>query len=76
MPWKALDQMCSRSALGQEPRKVLDEIDQIQTVEAVLPTRCGKEIRKCCVTRPTEHQAILLQKLGLRMPRSLEAVKM
>jgi hypothetical protein len=31
----------------------------------ILPTRCGQKIRKRCVTKPTEHQAILLHKLGL-----------
>jgi len=30
--------------------------------------RAGPEIRKRCVTRPTDHQAILLQRLGLRLP--------
>jgi hypothetical protein len=29
-------------------------------------------IRKRCVSRPTEHQAILLQRLGLLLPAALE----
>lgn len=70
--WKTLGQMCSRCGLGDEPRKVLQEIGRIQSVDVVLPTRCGIEIRKRCVTRPTEHQSILLFKLGLDLPRSLD----
>jgi hypothetical protein len=31
----------------------------------VLPTRNAVEIRKRCISRPTEHQAILLQHLNL-----------
>jgi transposase len=69
--WKTLGQMCSRRGLGDEPRKVLEEIGRIQAVDVVLPTRCGVEIRKRCVARPTEHQAILLFKLGLDLPRSM-----
>jgi hypothetical protein len=53
---------------------VLDEIAAIQTVDVILPTRCGRKIRKRCVGKPTEHQAILLHKLGLTLPRSLEVV--
>jgi hypothetical protein len=37
-------------------------------LDVVLPTRQGVEIRKRCVTRPTDHQSILLQHLGLRFP--------
>jgi hypothetical protein len=57
--------------LGQEPRKVFDELRQIQMVGVVLPTRSGVEIRKRCISRPSEHQAILLDRLGLRLPQSL-----
>jgi hypothetical protein len=39
-----------------------------------LLTRCGQTIRKRCVGRPTEHQAILLHKLGLTLPRNLEVI--
>jgi transposase len=73
--WKTLGQMCKAAGLGDEPRKVLDEIAAIQTVDVILPTRCGRQIRKRCVGKPTEHQAILLHKLGLRLPRTLETVE-
>ena len=72
--WKTLGQMCQAAGLGDEPRKVLDEIAAIQTVDVILPTRCGRQIRKRCVGKPTEHQAILLHKLGMTLPRSLEVV--
>jgi hypothetical protein len=74
--WKTLGQMCKSAGLGDEPRKVLDELSAIKTVDVILPTRSGPEIRKRCVSRPTEHQAILLYKLGLTMPTSLETRQM
>jgi transposase len=70
--YKTLGQMCSAAGLGDEPRKVLAEIAAVQAVDVVLPTRDGVEIRKRCVTRPSEHQQILLWKLGLTLPQSLE----
>jgi transposase len=59
--WKTLAQMCQHAGLGQEPRRVFEELAKIQLVDVVLPTRQGVEIRKGCITRPTDHQAILLQ---------------
>ena len=70
--WKALGQMCHAAGLGDEPRKVFEEIAQIRTVDVVLPTRGGPELRRRCVAEPTKHQAILLQRLGLALPSNLE----
>jgi transposase len=70
--WKTLAQMCRQAGLGDEPRKVFAQLHQIQIVDVVLPTRLGVEIRKRCISHPTEHQAILLQRLGLQLPATLE----
>ena len=70
--WKTLEQLCRRAGLGDEPRRIFSEIANVRSVDIVLPTRDGREIRKRCVVRPTEHQAILLQRLGLRLPSHLK----
>ena len=74
--WKTLAQRCQRAGLGDEPRKVLDELKAIQLVDVVLPTKKGVELRRRCVSRPTQHQAILLQRLGLRLPSNLKMAEM
>jgi transposase len=66
--WKTLAQLCRQAGLGDEPRRVLNELAEIRLVDVVLPTRDGIEIRQRCVTRPTEHQQILLDRLQLRLP--------
>ncbi len=70
--WKALGQLCARAGLGEEPRTVLEELAQLRVVDVVLPTRGGPELRRRCVAEPTKHQAILLQRLGLALPKHLE----
>jgi len=70
--WKTLGQMCLRAGVGHEPRRVFDELARIKAVDVVFPTRSGVEIRRRCVTRPTDHQAILLQHLGLNLPSNLK----
>lgn len=74
--WKTLAQFCHRAGLGDEPRKVLEELKRIQLVDVVLPTKEGVEIRKHCVSRPTKHQTILLERLGLQLPKSLKMAEM
>lgn len=69
--WKTLGKMCQAAGLGDCPRKVFDTLAQLRTVDVVLPTRQGVEIRRRCVERPDAHQAILLQRLGLHLPESL-----
>ena len=70
--WKTLAALCDRAGLGHEPRRVLEELSQIQSIDVVLPTREGVEIKKRCITKPSEHQAILLDHLGLALPSSLQ----
>jgi transposase len=74
--WKTLAQACRTSGLGDEPRKVLDEIAQIKLVDVVLTTQEGTQIRRRCVVKPEPHQAVLLHKLGLRLPKQLRTTEM
>jgi len=69
--WKSLTQFCKLNGLGNEPRKVIRELAQIKVTDVVLPTRSGHEVRLQCVTKPEPHQQILLQKLGLKLPKRL-----
>ena len=73
--WKTLAGMCQRAGLGDEPRRVFDELSRIRLVDVLLPTRCGITLRQRCVSRPTDHQAILLHRLGLHLPERLETTE-
>ncbi len=70
--WKTLAAMCRHAGLGHEPRQVFEVLSEIVLVDVLLPTRNGIVLRKRCVSRPTEHQAILLQRLGLCLPAALK----
>ena len=69
--WKCLAQMCKRAGLGNEPRKIIDELRRIKLTDVILPTRNGTEIKLQCVSNPDAHQRILLQHLRLNMPKRL-----
>jgi len=70
--WKTLQQMAQAGGLGDEPRRIFEELGKISLVDVVLPTRKGPEIRRRCVRRPTDHQAILLARLAMALPRQLK----
>ena len=69
--WKCLAQICKQNGLGNEPRKILDEIKHIKLTDVILPTRKGVEIRLHCVSNPEPHQKILLHRLKLHIPSRL-----
>ncbi len=48
--WKTLGQCCHRAGLGDEPRRMFDELARIKLVDVLLPTRAGPVIRKRCVS--------------------------
>jgi transposase len=70
--WKTLAALCRQAGLGGEPRLVFESLSELSLVDVVLPTRSGTMIKKRCLSQPTQHQLILLQRLGLRLPSSLQ----
>jgi hypothetical protein len=71
--WKTLEQWQRRAGLGNSPRTILAEIGRIQSTDVVLPLADDprRELRIRCVVRPDKAQAMLLDRLGLRLPERL-----
>jgi transposase len=71
--WKTLEQWQRRAGLGHSPRTILEEIGRIQSTDVVLPLADDptRELRIRCVVRPDPAQAMLLDRLGLRLPERL-----
>jgi transposase len=71
--WKTLEQWAQRAGLGHCPRTLLAELGQLRSADIVLPTAelRPRELRLRCVVRPDRAQALLLDRLGLRLPTRL-----
>ena len=67
--------MCKAAGLGNEPRKVIDELGGIKMVDVVLPTKSGVELRRRCISQPTRAQAVLLERLKMRLPTAATVQK-
>jgi transposase len=70
--WRCFGQMCRQAGLGDEPRKIIEEIKKLQLNDVVLPTRKGVDIRLRCVTMPEPELATILHKLKLSPPKRLK----
>ena len=72
--WRTLQQWMQGCGLGTAPRKLLEEMAEIRSLDIVLPTGAGKDIRLRTVSRPEQHLAILLQKLDLLLPNKPKSI--
>jgi transposase len=68
---KTLEGWSKKAGLGNSPTTLLEELARIQSTDVVAPTTDGRSIRLRCVVRPDKAQAILLQHLGLTLPKRL-----
>jgi hypothetical protein len=73
--WKTLGQWMRHAGLGDAPRTLLAEFAKIKSGDVVLAAQgAGGEartIRLRCVTEPDAAQKVLLNRLGLTLPRRL-----
>ena len=66
--WRALEQWMQAKGLGTCARQLLLELDELRSLDVVLPTREAGEIRLRVVARPDKPLAELLAHLGLELP--------
>ena len=60
---KIQSQLCDKAEFGSEPRRVLAELSDIRSLDVVLPSGSSAEIRTRCISKPTDHQQIQMEKL-------------
>jgi transposase len=69
--WKTFALKCKNAGLGDEPRRVIEEINRIAMADVVLTTKQGQELKIRTVIKPDKPTAYLLHKLGWRLPERL-----
>jgi hypothetical protein len=66
--WRTLQQWMDCSGLGTAPRKLLEELREITSLDMLLPTRDNKSIRLRVVSTAPSGLKIMLQRLKLPLP--------
>jgi transposase len=72
--WRTLQHWMQSCGLGTAPRKLLEEMAEVRSLDVVLPTHAGKNLRLRTVCRPEKHLAILLEKLQLPLPTKPKSI--
>jgi len=67
--WRVLEQWMASKGLGTCARQLLKELDELHSMDVVLPTDSGVELRLRVVAQPEKELAQLLAHLGLGLPQ-------
>jgi transposase len=72
--WRTLQQWMAGAGLGTAPRKLLEELREIRSLDVVLPSN-GTTIRLRTVSKPPQPLRMLLHRLGLPLPNQSKIVE-
>ena len=72
--WRTLQQWMKTSGLGTAPRKLLEEMREIKSLDVLLPTR-EKTIRLRVAATPSPELKILLQRMKLLLPNRPKVIE-
>jgi len=72
--WRALEQWMGAKDLGTCARQLLHELDQLHSMDVLLPVRDRGDVRLRVVARPEKPLAQLLAHLDLALPNSPKIV--
>ena len=70
--YRTLSQWMQRAGLGNSPRKLIEELANLQSMDVILPIQDGPELKLRCVSQPEKSQQILLDKLKIYPPKRLK----
>ncbi len=73
--WRTLEEWMRGCGLGNSPRKLLEEMAEVRSLDIVLPIKSGKDIRLRVVGKPEKHLMVLLHKLRLPLPNKAKMLQ-
>lgn len=67
--WKSMELRLAEHGLGNSPRKVLEEFSQWKSMDVLLPTDTGHQLRLRLICQPDQALGILLREMSLKAPK-------
>jgi transposase len=65
--WRTLQQWMKASGLGTAPRKLIEEMREVRSLDVLLPAK-DKTIRLRVVSTPSKELKVLLQRMKIQLP--------
>jgi hypothetical protein len=72
--WRMLQQWMKASGLGTAPRKLLEELRELKSLDVLLPAR-EKTLRLRMVATPPKELNVLLQRLKILLPNKPKIIE-
>jgi transposase len=72
--WRTLQQWMKASGLGTAPRKLLEELRELRSLDVLLPTR-DKILRLRMVATPSRELKVLLQRMKILIPNKPKMIE-
>jgi transposase len=72
--WRTLQQWMKASGLGTAPRKLIEEMREVRSLDVLLPAR-DKTIRLRVVSTPSKELKVLLQRLKIVLPNKPKIIQ-
>ncbi len=72
--WRTLQQWMKASGLGTAPRKLLEELRELRSLDVLLPTR-EKTLRLRMVATPAKELKVLLQRMKILIPNKPKMIE-
>ena len=72
--WRTLQQWMKASGLGTAPRKLIEEMREVRSLDVLLPTR-DKTIRLRVVSTPPKELKVLLQRMKILLPNNPKIIQ-
>ena len=72
--WRTLQQWMKTSGLGTAPRKLLEELRELKSLDVLLPTR-EKNLRLRMVATPEKELKVLLQRMKILLPNKPKIIE-
>lgn len=73
--WRVLEQWMASQGLGTCARQLLKELDELRSMDVVMPTDTGVQVRLRVVAKPEKELAQLLAQMGLGLPQRPKLVE-
>jgi transposase len=72
--WRTLQQWMKASGLGTAPRKLIEEMREVRSLDVLLPAR-DKTIRLRVVSTPSKELKVLLQRMKILLPNKPKMIQ-
>ena len=73
--YRTLSEWMQACGIGNSPRKLIQELANIHSMDVVLPLQEGHELKLRCVSQPEPSQQILLDRLKIYPPKRINRIK-